>query len=110
MNGQPSIEGSGPTASIVEKQLAIILSRNWWVLLLRGLSAVTFGALAWLLPGISLAALVLLFGVYALADDILAVWTAIAGRKEREHWWILLLWGLLGNKRLCILVADEGAM
>ncbi len=82
--------------NIGEKQLSTILSRNWWVLLLRGLAAIAFGILTWLLPGISLATLVLLFGAYILVDGILGSWTAIAGRKEHEHWGVLLLWGLIG--------------
>jgi len=82
--------------NIVEKQLSTILSRNWWVLLLRGLIAIAFGILTWLQPGISLAALVLLFGAYIMVDGILGVWTAITGRKEHEAWWVLLLWGLVG--------------
>jgi uncharacterized membrane protein HdeD (DUF308 family) len=82
--------------NIVEKQLSTILSRNWWVLLLRGLAAIAFGILTWLLPGISLVTLVLLFGAYTLVDGILGSWTAIAGRKEHEDWWVLLLWGLIG--------------
>src|SRR5215472_11583016 len=81
---------------VLEKHLAAILSRNWWVLLLRGIIAIAFGILTWLQPGISLAALVLLFGAYVLADGILGVWTALSGRKEHEDWWVLLLWGLLG--------------
>ena len=82
--------------NIVEKKLAAILFRNWWVLLLRGLVAIAFGVLIWFQPGISLAALVLLFGAYSMADGILSVWTAIAERKEREHWGLLLVAGLLG--------------
>jgi uncharacterized membrane protein HdeD (DUF308 family) len=77
-------------------RLAAILRRSWWMLLLRGLFAIAFGILTWVLPGLSLAALVLLFGAYVTADGILGVWTAIAGRKDHEHWWVLLLWGLLG--------------
>ena len=77
-------------------KLATILSRNWWVLLLRGIVAIAFGVLTWFQPGISLASLVLLFGVYSMADGILGTWTAIAGRKERDHWWVLLLEGLVG--------------
>ena len=82
--------------NIVEKKLAAILFRNWWVLLLRGLVAIAFGVLVWFQPAMSLAALVLLFGAYSMADGILSVWTAIAERKEREHWGLLLLGGLLG--------------
>jgi uncharacterized membrane protein HdeD (DUF308 family) len=82
--------------NVIEKQLAAILFRNWWVLLLRGLVAIAFGVLVWLQPGISLAALVLLFGAYSMADGILSIWTAIAERKEREHWGLLLVGGLLG--------------
>ncbi|HKQ97228.1 MAG TPA: HdeD family acid-resistance protein [Candidatus Polarisedimenticolia bacterium] len=82
--------------SLVEQRLVTILSRNWWVLLVRGLIAITFGVLTWLRPGISLAALVLVFGAYALTDGVLAVWAAVAGRKEQEHWVVLLLGGLIG--------------
>lgn len=76
--------------------LATILSRNWWVLLLRGLAAIAFGVVAGFQPGLSLASLVLLFGAYSMADGILGVWTAVVGRKEREHWWLLLLEGVVG--------------
>jgi uncharacterized membrane protein HdeD (DUF308 family) len=93
---EQSIERNKSTMNIVENKLTTILSRNWWVLLLRGLVAIAFGALTWLQPGISLAALVLLFGAYTMADGILGVWTAFAGRKEHEHWWVLLLEGLVG--------------
>jgi uncharacterized membrane protein HdeD (DUF308 family) len=80
----------------VEARFADILSRGWWLVLLRGLAAIVFGLLTLLRPGISLAALVLLFGVYALVDGVLDVWHAVSGRKENEHWWVLLLGGLLG--------------
>src|SRR5262249_41613717 len=33
---------------------------------------------------------------YSMADGILGVWTAFAGRQDHEHWWVMLLWGLLG--------------
>ena len=82
--------------NIVDGRLAGILSRNWWALLLRGLAAIAFGVLTWARPAISLAALVLLFGVYALVDGVLGIWTALSGRREHDDWWVLLLWGLLG--------------
>ena len=82
--------------NIVQASIADILSRKWWVLMLRGILAVAFGVLTWMQPGITLAALVMLFGIYVLADGVLGVWTAIAGRKELDHWIALLLWGLIG--------------
>ena len=94
--------------NIVERRLATILARNWWVLLLRGLAAITFGVLAWTRPGISLVALVLLFGAYTMADGILGVWTAIEGRKESDHWWVLLLAGLLSIGVGCLTFTAPG--
>lgn len=76
--------------------LASTLSRGWWLLLLRGLVAIIFGVLAWVQPAITLAALVLLFGAYSMADGILCLWTAIAGPKGHEYWWLVLLEGFIG--------------
>jgi len=84
------------TMSIVANRLAVILSRAWWVLLLRGVVAIAFGALTWFQPGITLAALVMIFGAYTLVDGVLGAWAGIAGRKEDEDWWVLLLGGLIG--------------
>ena len=75
--------------------LAAALSRNWWLLLLRGVIAIVFAVLTWMQPGIALAALVLVFGIYVLADGILGIWAAFSGRQENRHWWVLLLWGLV---------------
>jgi len=36
------------------------------------------------------------FGIYVLADGLLGVWSAIAKRRDNRHWWLLLLWGLVG--------------
>jgi uncharacterized membrane protein HdeD (DUF308 family) len=80
----------------IKGHLASILSRRWWLLLLRGLIAIAFGVVSWVQPGLSLASLVLLFGAYSLADGVLNAWTALEGRREHEHWWVLFLEGLLG--------------
>ncbi len=76
--------------------IADILSKNWWLLLLRGALAIAFGVLALTRPGVTLAALMMFFGIYVLADGVLGVWTAITERKELDHWIVLLLWGLVG--------------
>ena len=73
-----------------------LLSRYWWVAVLRGVIAILFGILAFTLPMQTLAALVLVFGVYALADGIFAVVTAVSGRRMTPNWWIVLVQGLIG--------------
>jgi uncharacterized membrane protein HdeD (DUF308 family) len=73
-----------------------ILSKYWWLLVLRGLLAILFGVLAYAWPGITIATLVLFFGAFALVSGIFAVIAAFAGRKAHEDWWVLLLEGLLG--------------
>lgn len=49
------------------------VARNWWAFILRGVFAILFGILAFVVPGITLQALVFVFGFYALLDGIFAV-------------------------------------
>jgi uncharacterized membrane protein HdeD (DUF308 family) len=68
---------------------------HWSSLAWRGLASVVFGVVAFAWPGITLTALTLLFGAYALADGVLALVVALR-REHRDHRWILLLDGVLG--------------
>lgn len=56
-----------------------LMTRHWWVLALRGAFAILFGIVALVWPGITVFALVLLFGAYALADGVVAVTQAVRG-------------------------------
>src|SRR3546814_8929757 len=61
-------------------------SRLWWMIVLRGLAALLFGLVAIFWPGISLGALVILFGAYALADGLIAMFGSsrmTAGQPQR---------------------------
>lgn len=71
----------------------VTLAANWWALALRGLVAVLFGLLTFLVPGMTLAVLVILFGAYALIDG---VFNFIGFFKVRSHHWALLVEGVLG--------------
>jgi uncharacterized membrane protein HdeD (DUF308 family) len=75
--------------------LVEILSRYWWLTLVRGLIWIFFGIMLFAQPAISLAALTILFGAFVLVDGIGSVVSAIGGR-ESEHRWLLLLAGLAG--------------
>lgn len=76
--------------------LAANLTERWWVFVVRGVIAILFGILCFAQPELSLTTLVLMFGIYAIADGVLGVFVAVTGRKELEDWWVLLLWGLIG--------------
>lgn len=70
------------------------MARNWWVPALRGVLAIIVGLIALFLPGATLYALVLLFGIYALIDGISLLFMAFSvGRANR--WW-LVFEGILG--------------
>ena len=72
------------------------LTRNWWAFLIRGIMGIVFGVVTFFQPGISLAALVLLFGAYAFVDGIFAIMSAIRRRTGSEPWWLLSLEGIAG--------------
>jgi uncharacterized membrane protein HdeD (DUF308 family) len=71
------------------------LSENWWLFLLRGIVSVVFGVLAFMWPGITLLTLIILYGIYAAADGVLALVAAIRGGESTPRWWLALV-GLLG--------------
>ncbi|MEA2921662.1 MAG: hypothetical protein QOF07_1625 [Bradyrhizobium sp.] len=73
------------------------LAANWWVLLLRGVAAIGFGALAFAWPGLTLLTLTYMWGFYAIADGVLALWAAIAGRggEMAPRWWLAVV-GIAG--------------
>ena len=60
--------------------MATLSGMHWWALALRGVVAILFAIIAFAVPGITLAALVILFGVYALIDGIFAIVSAPMGK------------------------------
>jgi uncharacterized membrane protein HdeD (DUF308 family) len=72
------------------------LARFWWVLLLRGLAAVVFGALAIIWPDLTLFVLVILFGAYTVVDGVLEIWSGIQSRNVHDRWWVDILIGIAG--------------
>lgn len=72
------------------------LKRNWGWIVARGVVGVLFGFLAFIWPAVTLAVLVLLWGVYALADGVLALVAAVRVRGSGKPFWTLLIVGVLG--------------
>jgi uncharacterized membrane protein HdeD (DUF308 family) len=48
-----------------------LLARSWGIWVVRGIASILFGVLTFVWPGVSIAAIVLMFGVYAFADGAL---------------------------------------
>ncbi len=71
-----------------------LLARNWWAIAIRGAAAVLFGVLAVALPGITLGALILLFGIFAVADGVFAIVAAVRAARREERWGVLVVQGI----------------
>jgi uncharacterized membrane protein HdeD (DUF308 family) len=66
-----------------------------WALGITGALSVAFAVVILIWPGISLYALVLLFGAFSLANGIVMLGTAITGRVKEGRGWLVLS-GLAG--------------
>jgi len=72
-----------------------LMARNWWLLVLRGIIAILFGLIALTRPGVTLHALVLIWGAYAFVDGVLAFVAAFSG-SAGAPWWLLIFEGIAG--------------
>jgi uncharacterized membrane protein HdeD (DUF308 family) len=80
----------------VQTDILDYLGHNWGWIVLRGAAAVLFAVVAIAWPGLTLAALVIVWGAYALADGVLALIAAWQVRDQGRPFWSLLVVGLLG--------------
>jgi uncharacterized membrane protein HdeD (DUF308 family) len=69
--------------------LTTLAAQNWGLFVLRGVLAIIFGLAAFLVPGLTLAALILVFGAYAIVDGIFAIGAGL-GSAAGPRWWIVL--------------------
>jgi uncharacterized membrane protein HdeD (DUF308 family) len=74
--------GSGPARDVRKETIVLeTLSRHWWAVAGRGVAAILFGVLALVWPGITVFALVIVFGAYALVDG---AFTLVAAFGDRD--------------------------
>ncbi len=76
----------------------VLLARNWWAFVLRGILAILFGLMAVFLPGMALMTLVLLFGIFAITQGVFELISAFrtTPTPSEQPWWALLLEGIVG--------------
>ena len=90
--------GNPPTylspAEVRNAALRRTLAKNWWAVALRGVFAIIFGILAFALPGVTIATLVILFAAYMLADGVFAIVGAVKAAQQGERWGLFILEGI----------------
>ena len=75
------------------------LTKTWSVWVLRGIASILFGALTLLRPGVSLAALFVVYGAYVLADGALILGYAFRTDEPKS----LYVWRGLVSVAACVL-------
>jgi uncharacterized membrane protein HdeD (DUF308 family) len=84
-----------PFGFTADAAMSQMLAQNWWVVALRGVFALIFGIIAILLPGVTIAALVLLFAAYMLFDGIFAIIAGMRAARRHERWGFLIFEGII---------------
>jgi uncharacterized membrane protein HdeD (DUF308 family) len=72
------------------------LAANWRALALRGLAALLFGLVVLFWPGLVLAVLALLFGIYAAIDGAITLVPALRASDRGARRWLPLTEGAVG--------------
>lgn len=74
--------------SPLEKQL-------WGLAIAQGVLAILFGILALFWPGLTVALLIVFFGVFILIWGIVGIITSLSGIGKDKFWWLELIFSLL---------------
>lgn len=69
---------------------------NWWAIGLRAAAAILLGIIAFMMPVVTIAAVVTVFGVYAIVDGLFAIGAAVRGVRKHERWGWMLAEGIIG--------------
>ena len=71
------------------------LTRNWWMIAVRGLLAIAFGIAIHVWPDVTLAPMVVLFGIYAMADGAWAIAAGVHASERIVDGWPIWLEGIV---------------
>jgi uncharacterized membrane protein HdeD (DUF308 family) len=72
------------------------LTKFWWLIILRGVVSILFAIIAFTNPSLAFEALILLLGVFLIADGATAVYLGARMRGHDDDWWAILFEGALG--------------
>jgi uncharacterized membrane protein HdeD (DUF308 family) len=75
--------------------MSALLAANWWAVALRGIFGILFGILALLMPGVTIAVLILWFAAYMLVDGVFAIASGIRAGVAGGRWGALIVEGVV---------------
>src|SRR3954467_1356201 len=78
------------TLDRVDKMAGTQLTKMRWALGLNGLLSIAVGVVILLWPGISLEALTILFGAYALASGVVGLYFSFTAQAKGERGWLIV--------------------
>jgi uncharacterized membrane protein HdeD (DUF308 family) len=81
---------------------------SWWAIVLRGIVACIFGILVLANPSVGVAALILMFAVYAAVDGVAAIATAVSHGRAGLRWGWWLFEGLVSLAVAALALARPG--
>ncbi len=76
--------------------MPLVLQSNWSALVLRGVLAILLAIVAFAIPGVTIAFLVTVFGIYALIDGALAIFSTFKAVQGHRRWGAFLIEGIVG--------------
>jgi uncharacterized membrane protein HdeD (DUF308 family) len=92
------------------RKFSMLLARNWWAFLLRGILALVFGGVALFFPASAFMSLVLVFGAFSLVDGVFAIVAAFTSNAKSENWWWIILEGVFGILIGVLTIVQPAAM
>jgi uncharacterized membrane protein HdeD (DUF308 family) len=80
---------------MIAADLRAVYNRNKWGITLRGLFGIIVGVIILARPFASVAALALVVALWAIVEGTVAIMTAFDMRSTVQHWWLMLLTGIV---------------
>lgn len=85
------------TFKVFDFRVASWWAGPWWLLLMKGILAISLGILAWVWPAPTLFVILVMFGAFALTDGITTIATSVSHRKSMKGWGWSLTGGIFGT-------------
>lgn len=73
-----------------------ITKKMWSSIIAGGIFSIIFGLLAMFWPGLTIATIVLMFGIFLIITSIVWMFEALSSIKSDPLWWLGLLFAILG--------------